>query len=92
MATDSSWSASSVSLNSPPTTPVPQNLPTKRPSLSRNSSYSKYLTERPRAMASGLWDFCKYGPEVSDSKERLLSRVPAEPEKRHLPWRRWEGW
>ncbi|KKY18214.1 putative 5-methylthioadenosine s-adenosylhomocysteine deaminase n1 [Diplodia seriata] len=53
---------------------------------------AKYFVETPRAMASGIWDFCKYGPDIPDSHERKLSMVPEDPAKRRLPWKRWEGW
>ncbi|KAL1640874.1 hypothetical protein SLS58_006489 [Diplodia intermedia] len=92
MAADNSSQSTGLSLDSLPTTPTSQSAP-KRPSLSRNSSSaSKYFVETPRAMASGIWDFCKYGPDIPDSHERKLSAVPEDPAKRRLPWKRWEGW
>lgn len=64
--------------------------PVVRPSPSRNSSYSKIFVDTPRSMASGFWSFCKYGPEIPDSDERLNSVVPTDPEKRRLPWQKWQ--
>ncbi|KAL1631204.1 hypothetical protein SLS56_004451 [Neofusicoccum ribis] len=60
------------------------------PQRKSSDSITQLWNERAPRIASGFWNFVKYGPEIPDTEERLNSVVPTDPEKRKLPWRRWE--